>query len=315
MRNSAGPRYTPEEIKIVMTCNHRKARRLLPHRSASSISQKRFQIRHGYAGKKKDRRKNPHYTAEQVETLRKHFHSMKVVELRNKFFPDKAVTCVQHKANSLGLNRKPQIVPALDGSKEIVRQILVTAKERGIHAQALDQLCETKYFRVHWRKWPLNLIAIARATELLGGRILADFTLHPFGDESKRLLTCLGRYLGDPVPNVAKPKQKPKTIKPRRDLAYPFARALDSGNKLVIEVNELVPHNMAGREDVCQTILLAIVEGKITVDQLRAQRNKIKPFIVGFMKANYEAGGHAISIDEPRSNGVRLRDSLPATGA
>lgn len=306
-----GPRYTPEEIKTVMTCNHRKACRLLPHRSPSSIAQKRFQIKHGYrAPKKEGRRTNPRYTKEQCDTLRDRYCSMPILELRNKYFPDKSVDCVRSKAKALGLRRHFEPTASLDGQTEIIHQIVSVARERGIPAYRLDKWCETRqYFRTAWRHYPLNLVAVARAVELLGGRLLVDFSFQPFGEESKRLLACLDRFVGTPAP-VIRAKAK-KTQKPRRDFAYPFARAADPGNKLVLAVNELVPRNMAGREDVCQTILLALVENTITLDQLRANRERIKPFIADFMKANYEARGHAVSIDEPLKNGVRLHDILP----
>lgn len=306
--NTPGPRYTPEEIKIIMTCTHRKSCRLLPNRSPKSIAVKRHQMKNGFSRRKAGRRG---YTPEQEDVLRKNFGRMTALELRDKFFPDKTVNTIQCKGNSMGLIGYQDHAPALDGSTEIVHQIVTTATARGIPAIRLDEFCGCKgYFRTHWRRSQLNLTAIARAVELLGGRLLADFTLHPFGEESKRLLACLERFTGAPAPVLkAKTKVAPK---PRRDLAYPFARAADTGNKLVLSVNELVPRNMAGREDVCQTILLAILEGRITLEQLHANKERIRAFITDFMKANYEARGHAVSIDTPLRSGVRLHDTLTA---
>lgn len=305
-----GQRFTPEEIKIIMTCNHRKSCRLLPHRSPGVIAGTRHALKHNFKGKR-EKGKNPRYTPAEMETLRENFSKMKMLDLRNKFFPNKSVSSLQSKANSLGLWRQYQHAPALDGSKEIIHQIITAASERGIPAYRLDKWCETRqYFRTAWRDYPLNLVAVARGVELLGGRLLADFSFQPFGEESKRLLACLDRFVGMPAPVIkTKAKEAPK---PRRDLAYPFARAADSGNQLVLEVNELVPRNMAGREDVCQTILLAILEGRITLEQLRANKERIRPFITDFMKANYEARGYAVSIDEPLKNGRSLHETLPS---
>lgn len=310
MSTKPGQRFTPEEIKIIMTCNHRKSCRLLPHRSPGVIAGTRHALKYNFKGKRVEG-KSPRYTAEQIEILRENFPKMKMLDLRNKFFPDRSVGTLQRKATSLGLSRQNQHAPSLDGNTEIIHQIITAASERGIPAYRLDQLCETRqYFRTGWRHYPLNLIAVARGVEFLGGRLLADFSFQPFGAESKRLLACLDRFMGAPAPVI---KAKPsKVVKPRRDLAYPFARAADPGNKLVLAVNELVPHNMPGREDVCQTILLAVLENTITLDQLQANRDKIRPFITGFMKANYEARGHAVSIDEPLKDGVRLIDKLAA---
>jgi hypothetical protein len=52
------------------------------------------------------------------------------------------------------------------------------------------------------------------------------------------------------------------------------------------------------RADVCQEILLAIYEGRTTIDQLRTKNSNARYYIKKFYHDNYEDGGHAISFQD-----------------
>lgn len=92
-------------------------------------------------------------------------------------------------------------------------------------------------------------------------------------------------------------------------LAYPYIIQRRDEHTDLLAVNALVPQ-MPGREDVCQEIMLALWEKKVTVDQIKANRADLRAFIRAFSKENYEAGGYARSLDEPLPDGRSRYDVL-----
>lgn len=93
-------------------------------------------------------------------------------------------------------------------------------------------------------------------------------------------------------------------------MAYPFIRTQRDEHAELLFVNSLVPQGMPGRDDVVQTIMLALWERQTTVDALKA--GGVSSFIRAFRRENYESGGYAISIDVPRSGGGSWHDVLTA---
>jgi hypothetical protein len=65
----------------------------------------------------------------------------------------------------------------------------------------------------------------------------------------------------------------------------------------VLLVNSLVPASVPGREDICQSILLAILEGGVTTEELQADNRLVRRFMAAFRAGNMEARGFAVSID------------------
>lgn len=84
---------------------------------------------------------------------------------------------------------------------------------------------------------------------------------------------------------------------PRIQLAYPFVIRKRDEHADLLAVNALVSQYLPGREDVCQEIMLAMWEGKITVDELRRNRNNLRAFVRSFKSANFEMGGYGVSMD------------------
>lgn len=82
-------------------------------------------------------------------------------------------------------------------------------------------------------------------------------------------------------------------------LAYPYIVSRRSEHADVLEVNSLVPKSFSGdrRADICQEILLALLEGRTTMEQLRARRDDANFFIKKFWRDNFEMSGHAVSLD------------------
>lgn len=109
---------------------------------------------------------------------------------------------------------------------------------------------------------------------------------------------------------IIRPKRLMQPKPKRLNLSYPFIIRKRTDHSDLLEVNALVPRGMPGREDVCQEIMLAIFEGKLTIGQLRANPSDIRSFVRGFYKTNYEDAGQAISLDMPMKSGRSWHDVL-----
>lgn len=110
------------------------------------------------------------------------------------------------------------------------------------------------------------------------------------------------------------PKLLPRIREPRVVMSYPFVGKPRDEHAELLAVNKLVPQ-MPGREDICQEIMLALWEKKISLDDLKANRADIRGFVRRFTKDNYEVGGYAISLDAPMHTGQSWHDVLAAPEA
>lgn len=96
-------------------------------------------------------------------------------------------------------------------------------------------------------------------------------------------------------------------------LAYPYIKRRSSETDLIMEVNRLVPQSLGyDRGDICQEILLAILEGKATLEELRANRSNIRAYIRLCNKANKEMAGHAFSIYDEEWGSNEVHSALAA---
>lgn len=82
-------------------------------------------------------------------------------------------------------------------------------------------------------------------------------------------------------------------------MAYPYVSAKRAENAQVIEVSRLVAEYLPGRADICQEILLALWEKRVTMDDLRKQGTQLRSFVRQFYKSNHELSGYARSLDAP----------------
>jgi len=89
---------------------------------------------------------------------------------------------------------------------------------------------------------------------------------------------------------IIRPASKPRKI--WVPLAYPYVNLRRTENETLLLVNEMVAHALPGREDVCQDIMLAILERGLTPN-----REVVNEFIRKFRKQNYENSGYALSLD------------------
>lgn len=89
---------------------------------------------------------------------------------------------------------------------------------------------------------------------------------------------------------LIRPVYKPR---PRwTPLVYPYINFRRAETETLLAVNEMVPRQLPGREDVCQSIMLTILERGLTPD-----RATVNEFIRKFRRENYENDGYALSLD------------------
>lgn len=121
------------------------------------------------------------------------------------------------------------------------------------------------------------------------------------------------RALMDAAPNgrigVSKPRRS-KLITRRRPavptLTYPYILVPRAEHADILAINDLVPqcYPEAMRADICQEVALAVIDGRVTIDELRTQREKAAWFLRKFWRDNHEDGGRAVTfeaVDDERS--------------
>lgn len=107
-------------------------------------------------------------------------------------------------------------------------------------------------------------------------------------------------------------KSQPKAVH-RPLMQYPYIAKVRGEHADLLAVNALVPHGLPQhlRGDVCQEIMLALWEGQISIEELRSNKSLVSDFIGRARKANYEAGGYALSLDAPMGDGRSWYEVLP----
>jgi hypothetical protein len=87
--------------------------------------------------------------------------------------------------------------------------------------------------------------------------------------------------------------------KSRKLLSYPHIDLPTKENANLLSVNKIVPREFPDRDDVCQEIMLAILEGHITIEDVKNNKTRIRPFITKVRRDNSEQSGYAVSLDVP----------------
>jgi hypothetical protein len=94
------------------------------------------------------------------------------------------------------------------------------------------------------------------------------------------------------------------------NLSYPYASKVRPVSDDLEAVNSIVPRGVPGREDICQEIMLALLENVITLADVKSNAARLRSFVASFRKANFENSGYAISLDEPMRDGRSWHDVL-----
>lgn len=89
---------------------------------------------------------------------------------------------------------------------------------------------------------------------------------------------------------------KPK-LDPRQNLEYPYIVKPDDRHQDLIVVNRIVSRQLPGREDVCQDIMLALWESRVSLAELKNDKRAVRSFVKSFRKAAFERSGYAESMD------------------
>lgn len=92
-------------------------------------------------------------------------------------------------------------------------------------------------------------------------------------------------------------RSKKPRLAPRENLQYPYIVKPDDRHADLIAVNRIVSKQLPGREDVCQDIMLALWESRLSLDELKSDPKAVRAFVRGFRKASFERGGYAESMD------------------
>ena len=105
---------------------------------------------------------------------------------------------------------------------------------------------------------------------------------------------------------IAPKRSSKKLILEPRSMAYPYIAKARPEHADILAINAIVPNGLpeSMRGDVCQEIMIAILEGRTTLEQLKARNGTAAYFIRQFYKDNFEQGGNALSFnsaDDDRS--------------
>lgn len=94
---------------------------------------------------------------------------------------------------------------------------------------------------------------------------------------------------------LPKPKRKPSVFVEKTGAsAYPYIVKPDENHNTLIAVNRMVSKLLPGREDVCQDIILAILESRTSIEELSADPKAIRAFVTAFRKASFERSGYGV---------------------
>lgn len=113
------------------------------------------------------------------------------------------------------------------------------------------------------------------------------------------------------------PKYKPRLRSPKEaSLQYPYITKIRDEHADLLAINAIIPKGIPDnmRADMCQEIMLAILEGRTTIEMLKAKNGSATYYIKKFYHDNYEAGGHAISFNATDEdwNSDRIASSIAA---
>jgi hypothetical protein len=297
--NNAQRRFTAEELEIIRTLSPSEAHKLLPHRSRHVLSAMKHQLRHP---ERRLSTKKGKFSTHENEMMRMHYPTMPNRDLIAKYLPGRSDMQITGRAKYLKL-RKAYVAPVVfEGSKAIVEQINAFARSKGLSTMQLDKLCGTdSYFHKNWRNYWLNMGAITRALELLGGQFRAVFVEEV---NAGRLVKTIDKF-SQPLAPVKKQRAKAK----RPPAASRLVGKAKNNPTIIKAVEAIVPRGLPDRDDIVQTLLLALHDGSLAPEQL-TDRKRVRAIITAVRKSNREQSGFAASFDAPGEDGRTLHDKI-----
>jgi hypothetical protein len=146
----------------------------------------------------------------------------------------------------------------------------------------------------------LNLLALANADVEKTGLSLG---------RSPKALTYRARDLGLEMPagwaKLIRPKYTPHPREAKVILAYPYIQKARPEHADLLRANSLVPKGLPDwiRADVCQSVMVALYEGSVSLDILEKNQKNVRWFIARFYKEQMpreEITGFSTSEDDER---------------
>lgn len=101
---------------------------------------------------------------------------------------------------------------------------------------------------------------------------------------------------------------------PMINIAYPYIRSARGEHADLIAINALVPRGVPDhcRADICQELMLEVLEGKTTVAALQKDKSLLHKYLKYYQHEHSMITSYAIALDRPMSNGGNWYDVLPA---
>lgn len=81
-------------------------------------------------------------------------------------------------------------------------------------------------------------------------------------------------------------------------LQFPYIVKPRDEHSELLAANALIPKSIPPhmRADIVQEIMLALLEGRVTIDDLKAKQANVRWFVTKFYRENFEQAGHALSL-------------------
>ncbi len=129
----------------------------------------------------------------------------------------------------------------------------------------------------------------------------------------QRLRDAEFRSLLEAAPNGRELPKGPR----RAVLAYPYIMTRRDEHTDILAINDIVPHAFPDqmRADICQEAMLAVLEGKITIAELRANASKSAWFLRKFYRDNFECAGRAVYLSDEDEKGKSFDEIVSAIAA
>lgn len=127
----------------------------------------------------------------------------------------------------------------------------------------------------------------------------------------------LGLTLPGQWAKIIAPKNKRPRIERTSPLAYPYIVKPRPEHADLLAINAIIPKSIPDdmRADMCQEIMVALLEGRTTIDVLKSRDKSAAYFMRKFYKDNYEDSGRALSfspIDDDKRSYDEIASAIAA---
>jgi len=272
-------KWSAEDDRIaLLSCSVKERHRLMEGRhTEGAIRTRKNHLMHPERfGQNPSPSRGKPWSQEELRTLREHYPYMGCTPELCAMLPGRSERQIISMASRLRLrcDMSARRSWPTEGLADIMNQIKNMASERGIKIHELDAAAGTGTYFQRWgaRKMVAKIEMIIPAV-----RVLLSWVAPVTGDKRRRA--------GQNFLSVQR----------------------DARRQHALMVDKLVPPNLPNREDVCQELKLALLDGTLTPPQLK---RRISHFVSQVRKKNEEMSGYAISLDAPMRGGGNWHERL-----